>query len=876
MDASSDVPTSGLDVHPTLPLFVTASARSLRPVRSHTRRLLSLLDGPFDSKHSTPNTITNPSLFAGGRGGPHKTRLADEDRAGELDGDEHVSGDGDSDLEADPADREGSEGRDRLGLLRVQGRGEADSGWRGAAVVTWDLHSHAMRPGVEDAFRLPAAVSALALSPCGSLVLLGLTNGALYVSRLHGPVVASELVSAAGFAVHGLRFAPNQTTLCVLCHKRVLLYRCVFDSNAPHPLLLHALHALPHAALVTAAQFSSDSAMLQTTAENLRMTWWSVALGQPLDLDAARDVTWASWDTNVGFSVQNLCHAQLQTAAGGVGSQLSNRPDDDLDHALFVQQLLRTAPALFAHKPYTLPPSLGGFPSEGNNKLTTSGANRGGSGLFRAKTLCVERSRNARVLAVGDALGRIKLLAFPCLSACPPARLHTGHASPVAFLAFAGSNDEWLLSASRGDSSVRGAIFQWRHLRQSEASLVRAQADSEATQAGLIRGVRASLRKQAFLLDSVSDALDHADRVTSAAPDFLVAGPNAHRPTPLSKDGWIGSGSEPRETPVVVSNDRERGGAGRRTPVSHSKSRGSLYPAVPGTRGMEVGVYGALKTPAKSGVSARLGRGVKSTSHTSSASRLSHGSKASGAGSSMSPFAAKPSATARVHGSEKVSDEKRAKLHALLVNLKQEERDLAKQLSDRRVELQRKSTLIKKLDKLAAVISGPSFKPKSQGPSAKQGFHTKTSAALREVSNPSKGGEAASAPEIAALDKLSHNNQELVAELKALESEVTGLARQCKASDHRSVDLQKLRDLKLALRKQNATDASRHSLEVYRQENFIKELLFTHQELEEGMASGERRLAELCEALESGQAQLGVLHDEYAALQRNLDALSAH
>ena len=323
-----------------------------------------------------------------------------------------------------------------------------------------------------------------------------------------------------------------------------------------------------------------------------------------MSLDGARDTEWAQWTAPVGYPVQGIAQAGLlfDASLGGVLANTAKRGrpalEDDLDHSLYLKQQLDQ---VTKEAGQTLAVLGIADPTD------TSLAN-----VFRFKVTELARTRDSHTLAVGDALGRIKLFDSPVVSAGPLCRVATGHSSLISNLHFS-ADDKTLFSTSQGDDHVRGAVFQWRHVTSEEAQATRnrvqAHASGGANHARLLRGsVRSSLLRQARLLDSVSDLDSEASSQPSSPERPSQVRPRAKansRPQSAVARGRI-QRSRGSDT-ASVSSVRSSAG-GRRTPYGLSPSPSLSSLRRPATAKRKVGKAGGAKSRSKSKASESRGK----------------------------------------------------------------------------------------------------------------------------------------------------------------------------------------------------------------------------------------------------------------------------
>jgi microtubule-associated protein-like 6 len=81
----------------------------------------------------------------------------------------------------------------------------------------------------------------------------------------------------------------------------------------------------------------------------------------------------------------------------------------------------------------------------------------GAPGAPTPRVVTLDRASGGRHVAVGDDLGRVRLLHYPCVVKNAPGRTAKAHGGSVAAVRFS-ADDEWLAAAGGAD----GALMMWR------------------------------------------------------------------------------------------------------------------------------------------------------------------------------------------------------------------------------------------------------------------------------------------------------------------------------------------------------------------------------------------------------------------------------
>ena len=89
--------------------------------------------------------------------------------------------------------------------------------------------------------------------------------------------------------------------------------------------------------------------------------------------------------------------------------------------------------------------------------FATMGVWEEGGGGADAAGLTLDRANGGGHVAVGDDLGRVRLLHYPCVVKNAPGRTARAHGGSVAAVRFS-ADDEWLAAAGGAD----GALMMWR------------------------------------------------------------------------------------------------------------------------------------------------------------------------------------------------------------------------------------------------------------------------------------------------------------------------------------------------------------------------------------------------------------------------------
>uniref|UniRef100_A0A7S1XVQ1 Calmodulin n=1 Tax=Phaeomonas parva TaxID=124430 RepID=A0A7S1XVQ1_9STRA len=197
-------------------------------------------------------------------------------------------------------------------------------------------------------------------------------------------------------AVMDIKYSPDGEVLAVACRDNRVNLLSVSQGYK------RLASCKGHSTIVTALDFSSDSAVLRSNDAAREILHWEVATGRQISSAfSLRDVTWDSWTCVLGWPVQGIW------GVPPTKRKLGLHPNSDKGREHDVQ--------------------------------TVSVNNTGD------------------VLAIGDDAHRVMLFKYPCLPGAQPSAPALGHMAKVTCVRFT-CDDQWLLSAGGKDA----AVFQWR------------------------------------------------------------------------------------------------------------------------------------------------------------------------------------------------------------------------------------------------------------------------------------------------------------------------------------------------------------------------------------------------------------------------------
>jgi hypothetical protein len=505
----------------------------------------------------------------------------------------------------------------------------------------------------------------------------------------------------------------------------------------------------------------------------------------------------------------------------------------------------------------------------------------------------VARSVSKDLLVCGDAIGRVKLFKYPCANPRAEGRIFKGHSNKVSSVSFT-AGDNYLLSTSVGSANARGCTFQWLHVSVEHAQWYREHQQLKRENEDLAIDIKQKLKhrsrgggnghgnKRRFFESALES------RALRDPGEYKHQAPEVNRNMMVLKSQRPGSMVNPGARRIRFADDfsQDDDDHGREEHDSGVQQQGS-----PSGRKRRGGGKGKQQEEREDepmwdeGMSRRI-------------ERVAEVAKTWGGRVGPIPFnPTQKGISAQEKQAKLVRTKKR--YASLVLGIKTECAQLEKQLIQQKTDIRRKGNSLRQLTMLNKKIEGMATDKPGAGKTAKarelKRIMANSAKKYNNFLSHRSGGDGGADPNKkhekrmqAAAEK--RERESMKEELKRLEQqvqlakdendEVTGqlaaLYNQNMIASKMSAEFKQLRATKLMLRKALGSEASQHNLEVYQQENYVKECLFNTHELQRKMEHKRKQCAELeAQVIEANSAQ-GMLDQEYHALQEKLDAMATN
>ncbi|TPX72969.1 hypothetical protein SpCBS45565_g00372 [Spizellomyces sp. 'palustris'] len=289
----------------------------------------------------------------------------------------------------------------------------------------WNVENHVL----VNKRSLNTKLRSCAWAPNGSQIAVGTDDGVVHIltADIHG---TTNVIRQRRDTIHDLKYSPDGNYLAVSCHEGVIDIYAVAGADMGYQRIMCCRG---HSSFVTGADWSTDSARLQSNSGNSEVMFWTMTSKTPAPPLPFCDVEWATTTCPLTWGTKGVYSHGERAIQERVGTL------DPIKQKVWLSRVL------------------------GSSELRNALFETSGCILGLREVICSTRGvptdePSAKpVLLVGTSRGDLHLLQYPAHQTGAPAYTWTSHAGPVGRVALS-CDGRWAFSIGARD----GCLVQYK------------------------------------------------------------------------------------------------------------------------------------------------------------------------------------------------------------------------------------------------------------------------------------------------------------------------------------------------------------------------------------------------------------------------------